>query len=76
MRMAAATVEKKKTFDAAFKLKVIDYALQCSNRAAARIHGIVGKRVHKRTKQNEELEKLPAKRSSWMCRLQGNTIRR
>ena len=32
--MAAATVEKKRTFGTVFKLKVTDYASQCSNRAA------------------------------------------
>ena len=41
----AVTVEKKRTFDAAFKLEVIDYASQYSNRLAARMHGIDDKRV-------------------------------
>ena len=36
--MAAATVEKKRTFNAVFTLKVTDYALQYSNRAAAQMY--------------------------------------
>ena len=43
--MAVTTVEKR-TFAAAFKLKVIDCASQYSNNAAARVHGIDEKRVH------------------------------
>ena len=45
--MATGTSQKKRTFDAAFKLKVIDYASEHSNREAARIHGVDEKRgVH------------------------------
>ena len=43
--MAVTTVENR-TFDASFKLKVIDCALQYSNNAAARVHEIDKKRVH------------------------------
>ena len=35
-----AVVQKKRPFNAALKLKVIDYALQYNNRGAAQIHGI------------------------------------
>ena len=35
LEMAAATVEKKITFDTDIKQKAIDYTLQYSNRAAA-----------------------------------------
>ena len=42
--MAVTTVEKR-TFDASFKLKVIDCASQYSNNATARVHGIDEKRV-------------------------------
>ena len=54
--MAAA--KKKRTFDAAFKLEVLDYALQHSNRVAARMHGVDEKRVREWKKQRVELEKL------------------
>ena len=45
-----------------FKLKVIDYASQYSNRAAAQINRIDEKRVCKWKKQREELENLLAKK--------------
>ena len=56
------TVEKKRTFDAVFKLKVIDYASQYSIRVAVRKHEIDEKRVSEWKKQKEDLEKSPAKR--------------
>ena len=43
--MSVAMVEKK-TFNAASKLKVINYTSQYSNRGAARMCGIDQKRVH------------------------------
>ena len=49
-------------FDAAFKLKVLDYAAQHFNKVAARIHGVDEKRVREWKKQREALEKLPAKK--------------
>ena len=61
LEMAAAMV-KKRTFKAAFKLKVINYASQYSNRVAARMHGIDEKRVREWKKQKEDLEKLPTKK--------------
>ena len=57
-----ATAQKKRMFDAAFKLKVLDYAVQHFNRAAARIHGVDEKRVREWKKQREALEKPPAKK--------------
>ena len=38
LRMTTAMVKKKRTFDAAFKLKVVDYVLQYSNRVSAWMH--------------------------------------
>ena len=38
LRMTTAMVKKKRTFNAAFKLKVIDYVSQYSNRVSAWMH--------------------------------------
>ena len=43
----AVTVEKKRTFNAVFKLEIIDCASQYSYRAAAGMHGNNEKRVRK-----------------------------
>ena len=52
--MSVAMVEKK-TFNAASKLKVINYTSQYSNRGAARMCGIDQKRVHEwKTQKKEE----------------------
>ena len=61
VRLEMAAVQKR-TFNIVFKLRVIDYASQYSNRAAAQIHGIDEKRVCKWKKQGEELENLLAKK--------------
>ena len=44
-RLGMDDVERKRTFDATYKLKVIDYASQYSNRAVAWMHRIDEKRV-------------------------------
>lgn len=60
--MAAATVEKKRMFNAVFKLKIIDNALQYSNKVAVWMHGIDEKRVCQWKKHKKDLEKFPAKK--------------
>ena len=60
--MADSAQKKKQSYDAAFKLKVLNYASQHSNRAAARIYGVDEKRVREWKKLRETLEKLPAKK--------------
>lgn len=57
-----ANAQKKRTFDVAFKLQVLDYASQDSNRAAVRIHCVNEKRVEECKKQREALEKHSAKK--------------
>ena len=53
---------KKRSFDAAFKLKVIDFAEQNTNRSAARKYGIDEKRVREWKKQKDQLETLNSKK--------------
>ena len=53
--MAEATGRKKRSFDASFKLKVIDYALSQSNRAAVHHFRIDEKRVQVRNKRRPRL---------------------
>ncbi len=40
-----ATSTKKRSFDAKFKLEVVDYAMQNTNRSASRKFGVYEKRV-------------------------------
>ena len=60
--MAEATARRKRSFDASFKLKVIDYAVSQSNRVAARHFGIDEKRVREWKKQRNDLQMLPNKK--------------
>ena len=53
---------KRRSFDAAFKLKVVGYAELHSNRAAARHFGVDEKRVREWKKQKNALEALPQKK--------------
>ena len=53
---------KKKSFDATFKLKVVDYAMQNTNRSASRKFGVDEKRVREWRKQKEDLKGLPPKK--------------
>ena len=58
----ATVARKKRSYDASFKLKVIDYAISQSNRAAARHFGIDEKRVREWKKQRDDLQMLPQKK--------------
>ena len=55
-------VTKKRSYDAAFKLKVVQYAEDNSNRAAARKHQVDERSVRDWRKQKEQLETLPSKK--------------
>ena len=56
-----ATNTKKRSFDVAFKLKVVKYAIQNTNRGASRKFGVDEKRVREWKKQKDDLELLPTK---------------
>lgn len=53
---------QKRSFEAAFKLKVVQHVDQHSNRAAARMFGIDKKHVHEWKIQSEQLKTLPQKK--------------
>ena len=55
----------KRSYDSAFKLKVIDYTGNHSISDTARHFAIDRKRVREWKKQREELQALPPKRSGW-----------
>ena len=57
----AAMSSKKRSFDAAFKLKV-ESAEKTTNRAAAREFGVDERRVREWRQMKDELEKLPRKK--------------
>ena len=59
---APAVTKKKRSFDATFKLKVIEYAEKNSNRAAARKYDVDDKRVREWRKQKNSLMELPGKK--------------
>ena len=74
LEMATAMVKKKRTIDAAFKLKVIDYALQYSNRASALMHGIHEENLQVEKTRNR-LGEAPGKDVAESGRLQSSTTR-
>ena len=53
---------KKRSFDSAFKLKVLEFAEKNSNRGAGRKFGVDEKRVREWRKQKPQLESLPRKK--------------
>ena len=55
-----ATAGKKRSFDATFKICVVDYAEKNTNRGAAKMFGIDEKRVGEWKKQKVDLQSLPA----------------
>ena len=55
-------VTKKRSYDAAFKLKVVQYAEDNNNRAATRKHQVDERSVCDWRKQKEQLETLPSKK--------------
>ena len=57
-----AETVKKRSFDAAFKLEVIEYCSNHSNRETARHFGIDEKRVQEWKKQKDDLQALPQKK--------------
>ena len=63
--------QKKRSFDSAFKLKVVEFAEKYSNRGAGRQLGVDKKRVREWRKQKEQLESLPRKKR----RLDGGSCR-
>ena len=58
----SSQVCKKRSHDAAFKLKVIEFAEQNTNRGAARRYGIDEKRVREWKKQKGQLGSLNSKK--------------
>ena len=53
---------KKRSYDAAFKLKVVEYAENYSNRAAARRHQVDERSVRDWRKQKDQLSTLLSKK--------------
>ena len=60
--MAEGVISRKRSFEAGFKLKVVECAEKESNRAAARKFGVDGKRVREWRKEKRELGQLPSKK--------------
>ena len=60
--MAESSQVCKKSYDAAFKLKVIEFAEQNTNRGAARKYGIDEKQVREWKKQKDQLGSLNSKK--------------
>lgn len=58
----AESVCKKRSFDAAFKPKIIDFAEDNTNRGAARKFGVDERRVREWKKQKDQLESLNSKK--------------
>ena len=56
------TTKKKRSFDAAFKLRVVEYAEQDTSRGAGRKFGVDENRVREWRKQKYELQTLPTKK--------------
>ena len=56
---------KKRSFDAAFKLKVVEYAESNTNRGAAAKYSVDEKQVQQWRMQKDKLEELP-KKKRWM----------
>ena len=59
---SASSSTKKRSFDAAFKLRVVEYAEANTNRGAGRKFGVDEKRVREWKKQKCDLEGLGAKK--------------
>ena len=53
---------KRKSYDTAFKLKVIEYAEKCNNREASRKFGVGESSIRDWRKQRDQLKELPSKR--------------
>ena len=60
--MADVRVNKKRSFDAAFKLKVVEYAEMNTNRGAATKYSVNEKQVRQWRKKKEDLKDLPKKK--------------
>ena len=60
--MAEDTTCKNRSYDAAFKLQVIDYADHNTNRGAARKYGVDERKVRKWKKQKDQLKSANGKR--------------
>ena len=58
----SSQVCRKRSFDAAFKLKMIEFAEQNTNRSAARKYDVDEKRVHDWKKQKDQLQRLNSKK--------------
>ena len=58
----SSLVCNKRSYDAAFKLKVIEFAEQSTNRSAARKYGVDEKRVFEWKKQKDQLGSLNSKK--------------
>ena len=57
--------QKKRSFNSAFKLKVVEFAEKNSNRGAGRHFGVDEKRVREWRKHKEQLESSPRKENGW-----------
>jgi len=70
--MAEPIASKKRSYDAAFKLKVVEYAEKSTNRGTGRKFNVDEKRIREWRKQKSSLESLPSKKK----RLEGGGSRR
>ena len=59
LTMADISVKKKRSFDAAFKLKVVEYAEMNTNRGAATKYSVDEKQVRQWRMKKDELKELP-----------------
>ena len=55
-------MQKKRSYDVAFKLKVVEEAEKFGNRAAGRKHSVDECRVREWRQKKSDLEKLPSKK--------------
>ena len=55
----------KRSYDAAFKLKVAEEAEKFGNRATGRKYSIDERRVREWRQKKNDLEKLPSKKKGW-----------
>ena len=60
----SSQVCRKRSFDAAFKLKMIEFAEQNTNRSAARKYDVDEKRVYDWKKQKDQLQRLNSRKRS------------
>ena len=60
--MADVRVNKKRSFDAAFKLKVVEYAEMNTNRGAATKYSMNKKQVRQCRMKKEDFKDLPKKK--------------